>query len=453
MATLLAALALLAMATWRARTVAREAAQDSTWMAHTLRVLGGIDRVMLAVTEVESFRRGYVLTKDTAYVQSGAAAEQRVQSGLADLGSLVADNSAQRQNLRDLEQAIAARLDVVRDSLRLYAQDPRNEAAQARLTRDGSAAMARVRALGASMRAIEERLLTDRAARARYSQTRSTSALALTIAIAATMLTMLLAFAWRANTRRAQSEAEVRTLNRALEARLTELDRSNRDLEQFAYVASHDLQQPVRMVASFVELLEEEQRGKLGPEGENYIRLASLNARRIQDLIQGLLTYARAGSGNNESAPVDANRSFDLAVESLKAKAVETGAEISAGSLPMVLAEEGQLSQVFENLIENAMKYRRELSPRIRIEAARDGDCWHFTVADNGLGIEARYFDRIFAIFQRLHAQSEVSGTGIGLAICKKIVERYGGALWVESELGRGSTFHFTLPALKEDVS
>ena len=302
------------------------------------------------------------------------------------------------------------------------------------------------------MRDVEELLLADRAARARFSQARSTSALTFAIAIAAGMLTILLAFAWRASARRAQSEAEVRTLNRALEERLAELDRSNRDLEQFAYVASHDLQQPVRMVASFVELLEEEQRGKLGPDGENYIRLAALNARRIQDLIQGLLTYARAGSSKIESVPTDAGRAFDLALESLKAKAVATGAEISAGPLPMVLAEEAQLAQVFENLIENAMKYRRELSPRIRVDAAGDGNRWHFTVADNGIGIEPRYFERIFAIFQRLHGQSEISGTGIGLAICKKIVERHGGTLWVESELGLGSKFHFTLSALQEDL-
>jgi PAS domain S-box-containing protein len=232
-----------------------------------------------------------------------------------------------------------------------------------------------------------------------------------------------------------------------------DLLRSNRDLEQFAYVASHDLQEPLRMVASFVERLGEDYRGKLDPTADTYIRIASENSRRMQKLIQGLLAYARVGSRGRSFALTDAATALAEALEPLRKKIAETGAEISAEGLPAVHADAAQLAELLGNLVENALAYRSGRPPRIRVSARREGEHWHFSVEDNGIGIEPRYFDRIFVIFQRLHAPSASVGTGIGLAICKKIVERHSGRIWVESEPGAGSTFHFTLPDREGDAA
>lgn len=225
-----------------------------------------------------------------------------------------------------------------------------------------------------------------------------------------------------------------------------DLLRSNRDLEQFAYVASHDLQEPLRMVASFVERLEQDYRGKLDPTADTYIRIASDNSRRMQRLIQGLLAYARVSSRGQAFALTDSAKALDEALAPLRRTIEETGAEISAHGLPVLHADAAQLGALFGHLVGNALEYRSGRPPRIRVEARREDGAWHFSVEDNGLGIEHRYLDRIFVIFQRLHAPSAHPGTGIGLPICRKIVERHGGRIWVESEPGVGSTFHFTLP-------
>jgi PAS domain S-box-containing protein len=232
-----------------------------------------------------------------------------------------------------------------------------------------------------------------------------------------------------------------------------DLLRSNRDLEQFAYVASHDLQEPLRMVASFVERLGEDYRGKLDPTADTYIRIASENSRRMQKLIQGLLAYARVGSRGRSFALSDAATALAEALGPLRSTIAETGAEISAEGLPAVHADATQLAELLRNLVENALAYRSGRPPRIRVSARREGGHWHFSVEDNGIGIEPRYYDRIFVIFQRLHAPSANVGTGIGLAICKKIVERHSGRIWVESEPGAGSTFHFTLPDREGDAA
>lgn len=237
-------------------------------------------------------------------------------------------------------------------------------------------------------------------------------------------------------------EERTAELNRIAE----DLTRSNRDLEQFAWVASHDLQEPLRMVASFVERLGQDYRGRLDPAADTYIRIAAENSRRMQRLIQGLLAFSRVGGRGRGFAPTDTAKCLDEALEALGQTIAKTGAEISAHGLPEVRADAGQLVELLRNLVENALEYRSARPPRIRVEALREEGCWHFSVADNGVGIQPRYFERIFKIFQRLHAPSAHVGTGIGLAICQKIVERHGGRIWVESEPGEGATFHFTLP-------
>jgi PAS domain S-box-containing protein len=227
-----------------------------------------------------------------------------------------------------------------------------------------------------------------------------------------------------------------------------ELARSNRDLEQFAYVASHDLQEPVRMVSLYVQLLQRRYQGRLDDRADQYIGRAVEGARHMQTLINDLLAYARVGTRAREPVPVDCEAVFDRAVAHLAEAVRESGAEVTRAALPTVRGDATQLVQVFQNLIGNAVKFRADRPPRVRVEAAPDGPCWRFSVRDNGIGIDRRYHDRLFVIFQRLHGREQYPGTGVGLAICKRIVERHGGRIWLESEPGQGTTFYFTLPTV-----
>jgi PAS domain S-box-containing protein len=250
---------------------------------------------------------------------------------------------------------------------------------------------------------------------------------------------ILLAMAIRDITTRKRAEA------RLLQT-VAELNRSNEELGQFAYIASHDLQEPLRMVASYTQLLSKRYRGKLDSDADEFIAFAVDGANRMQRLIQDLLAYSRVGTKGEELLETSSENALEHAITNLGGAIEDSGAIVSHDPLPSVLADEGQLVQLFQNLVGNAIKYQNPGVPRIHVSSAKDGRSkWLFSVQDNGLGIDAKYFDKIFGMFQRLHRREEFEGTGIGLAICKKIVERHGGKLSVESELGHGSTFRFAL--------
>jgi len=227
--------------------------------------------------------------------------------------------------------------------------------------------------------------------------------------------------------------------------RKEELERSNAELEQFAYVASHDLQEPLRMVVNYTELLANRYKGTLDEKADQYIHYAADGARRMQRLVRDLLAYSRVSSSTRPLVPVSTQRVVEGVLETLDATIRESGATVLYAQLPVVLGDEGQLTQLFQNLISNAIKYRRDESPRISITAIRTYEEWEFAVADNGIGIESPYRERVFQMFQRLHARHEYDGSGIGLAIVKRIVERHGGQIWVDSTPGEGSVFRFTL--------
>jgi PAS domain S-box-containing protein len=242
-----------------------------------------------------------------------------------------------------------------------------------------------------------------------------------------------------------------------------ELGRSNKELEQFAYVASHDLQEPLRMITSYTQLIAKRYHDKLDGNAREFMDFAVAGALRMQRLIHDLLAYSRVGTRGKPPEPVQSGDVLDAALDNLKLALEETNAQVTRDPMPAVMADPVQLTQLFQNLIGNAIKFRGQEKPHIHLCAKREslprketpgtaaakpaGEEWHFTVRDNGIGIDPQYFDKIFVIFQRLHTADQYPGTGIGLAICKKIIERHGGRVWVESQPGAGATFHFTLPA------
>src|SRR6266481_6119790 len=248
--------------------------------------------------------------------------------------------------------------------------------------------------------------------------------------------------------RRALQEKRILRLRRQAEEDLArkveELARSNAELEQFAYVASHDLQEPLRMVAAYTQLLGERYRGKLDENADKFIGYASEGALRMQTLIQDLLAFSRVG--RNGSGRVDCNAVMGEVLVSLGSAIQESGAVVTHEKLPEVWANRTQMEKGFQNLVGNAIKFRGKEPPAISVQAQKAGQQWLFSVSDNGIGIAPEYAENIFVVFQRLHARTEYPGNGIGLAICKKIVERNGGRIWVESQPGSGCRFKFTLP-------
>lgn len=239
----------------------------------------------------------------------------------------------------------------------------------------------------------------------------------------------------------------------ALRRKTTELARSNAELEQFAYVASHDLQEPLRMVSSYVQLFEKKYKDQVDEAANKYIAYAVEGAKRMQALIAGLLEYSRVGREELPPEMVSLDAVVEVALLNLASVLQETRAKVSYDALPSVMGHSALLAQVFQNLIANAEKFRRPgVTPAVHISAQRHQGNWVVSVSDNGIGIEAEFFERIFVIFQRLHTRNEYPGTGIGLSICKKVIERHGGRIWVESKPGEGATFRFSLPALRSDA-
>ncbi len=224
-----------------------------------------------------------------------------------------------------------------------------------------------------------------------------------------------------------------------------ELKRSNAELEQFAFIASHDLQEPIRAISGFLKLLEQKLGSSLDEEGKKYINFAVSGSVRMKELINALLAFSRVQKKPAELQKVDMNAAFSAAVFGLGTAISESGARVESERLPAVMADETQMTQVFQNLISNAIKYRREKPPQVKVSAVEKEKEHVFCVSDNGIGIDPAYFDKIFVIFQRLHAREEYPGTGIGLAICRKIIENHGGRIWIESEPGKGSRFYFTV--------
>jgi light-regulated signal transduction histidine kinase (bacteriophytochrome) len=255
---------------------------------------------------------------------------------------------------------------------------------------------------------------------------------------------------WKTETRRLYSGiirdiTERKQSEEKLKQTLAELERSNKDLEQFAYAASHDLQEPLRTVSNFSQLLAKRYKGELDPKADQFIGFIVDGSTRMQQMIDDLLAYSRVSTRAKPFEPIDCETIFDQAMVNVKIAIEESGALVIHDSLPTIMADASQIVQLFQNLLSNAIKFRKE-KPRIAVSVVQRGNEWLFSVEDNGIGIAPEFMEHIFKMFQREHASAEYPGTGVGLVICKKIVERHGGRIWVESQAGKGSIFYFTIP-------
>jgi PAS domain S-box-containing protein len=251
---------------------------------------------------------------------------------------------------------------------------------------------------------------------------------------------------------RKQAEAELQEANGQLILKAQQLSRSNAELEQFAYVASHDLQEPLRMIASYTQLILRRYGDRFDGDAREFMDFIVDGATRMKQLIEDLLAYSRVGTHGKAFRPTDSGAAVQKALANLRAAIESSNGTVTCDPLPTINADEFQLVQLFQNLIGNALKFKGAETPRVHISVNEQADTWTFGVKDNGIGIDGEYFDRIFMVFQRLHSRTDYPGTGIGLAICKKVVDRHGGRLWIESGVGSGSTFWFTVPKKVEAV-
>ena len=251
---------------------------------------------------------------------------------------------------------------------------------------------------------------------------------------------------------RKQAEAALQEANEQLTVKAQQLSRSNAELEQFAYVASHDLQEPLRMIASYTQLILRRYGDRFDGDAREFMDFIVDGATRMKQLIEDLLAYSRVGTHGKAFRPTDSGAAVQKALANLRAAIESSTGTVTHDPLPTINADEFQLVQLFQNLIGNALKFKGTETPRVHISVNEQADTWTFGVKDNGIGIDGEYFDRIFMVFQRLHSRTDYPGTGIGLAICKKVVDRHGGRLWIESGVGSGSTFWFTVPKKEEDA-
>jgi signal transduction histidine kinase len=431
---------------------------DLQWVNHTYQVQGQVDAVVADLLSAEAGERGFILTGEVSFLDPYNDAVSRINGDVNTIRRVTSDNPVQQRALDRLEPSIAERVDQLRYRVGLRKQEGMVTDANIALLLPGKENMDMIRGQLAAMREEENRLLNIRTQEASSSSRQTRNVIVTGEALAIAFLSIAGIVVGEEMARRGRAEQEIRALNADLEQRVAErtveldarakdLARSNSELQQFAYVASHDLQEPLRMVASFTQLLGKRYKDRLDDDARDFINFAVDGATRMQTLISDLLNYSRVGTQGKPLVPTDSGVLFERVLDTLQLSIQESGGVITSDPLPMVMADPQQLGQLFQNLLTNAIKFHGEQPPRVRISAERDGGTWKFSFRDNGIGISQEHADRIFIIFQRLHTKTEYPGTGIGLAICKKIVERHGGRIWIEPSPGGGTTFNFTIIA------
>ncbi len=418
------------------------------WVTHSQLVKSELDDLLIDLVTAETSSRGYFLTSDAQFLMPYERSKDEVQQHLRRLGSLAQDNPGQLRNLSVLDAAVNARLNRIEEVLDSFKERGRDALGSG--NRRGVRLMENSRAMITHMDEEEGRLLKERLHSQQVIQLQLLWTFGLCVAGTLAALTWAYRLINAYNQKRDQAEKAVRELNEDLEhrvsARTLELERSNRDLQYYAYVASHDLQEPLRTVTAYVQLLQLRYGGKLDAEADEFIQFVVEGAARMQQLIQDLLEYSRASSPSLDLKVVDLETTLERTLQSLTSTIGDSGAEITHDPLPSICADDVKIGQLLQNLIANGIKFHGEAPPRIHIGAKNRGDDWLFSVKDNGVGFDMRYADKIFVLFQRLHGGAKYKGTGIGLAVCKRVIEGHGGRIWAESELDQGATFFFTLP-------
>ncbi len=427
-------------------------------------VLQKLEIVLSTLKDAETGQRGYVLTGQDSYLKPYDSAVKTIKPQIQELEQLTLADPELQQQLTTLESLVTHKLAELHKTIDLRKNQGFEASVSVVLTHQGQDIMDQIRTVIQQMQEDKSQQLNswlnEREKAARKGQ------LVFLAGIVLTLIAFYLVYQaiHQETVERKQAEASFKRLNEELEARVhrrtAELEEananllySNRELEQFAYVASHDLQEPLRAVNSYAQLIARKYQGNFDAKADKYFGYITEGATRMQQLINDLLEFSRVGTRGRALEPTDSEAVVSQALDNLKVAIAESNAAVTHDPLPTVLGDESQLVQLFQNLISNAIKFRREEPPRVHISAALQTNEWVFAVCDNGIGMEAEYFERIFTIFQRLHSRAEYPGTGIGLAVCKKIVERHGGRIWVESTPAVGTTFHFTIPQTKQQPS
>lgn len=423
-------------------------------VTHTQEVISAIGELRVSITKAETIELTYLLTGDRASLTAFEAAVQRAEQQLEFLRARTSDNPSQRLRLDSLKPLLGSVITEMRRMIDLRSTGEARTVTAALQSYRGQRLMERVAEATGLLKDEEERLLAERRRARRRTDTLVNAALLAGFGTTIAALTWAMFAIRRYERQRDRAELQLQTLNKELELRVEErtanLQRSNQDLEQFAYAASHDLQEPLRMVSSYVDLLGKRYSGRLDEDADTYIRFAVDGAKRMQRLVNDLLAYSRAGTQALEIGPVDSGEVLQEVMEQLQNSIRDSGADITADALPRVQADRVKLASVLQNLLSNAIKFAKPgIRPQIRVSARLDRGMWQFTVRDEGIGFDSQYAEKVFQLFQRLHGGDGYPGTGIGLALCKRVIEGHGGRIWVESAPDQGSSFHFVLPAAR----
>lgn len=437
----------------------------------TSRLLVSLDDFLSTIQDAETGQRGYLLTGSPTYLAPYTAARAAMPSRLANLIALAASSGIPVATWAPLKAAEAAKMSELEQTIHLYDTAGPLPAIQELRTNRGFREMAQIRHIVTRIKDQQTAAYIDRNRQTQITERNLGIALSCGVGIAVALLGSAFRLSQSYARRRDADEAEIRRLNEELESRVRErtaaldartqesearaadlersnadLERSNADLMQFASIASHDLQEPLRMIASYMGMLSLRYGSSLDDTAKTYIEFAVKGARRMQTLVSDLLSYSRAGTQALSKELIPFDRILQRATENLHVAIQESAARISYSQLPVVEIDPVKMVQVVQNLLGNAIKFRKpDALLQVEITVERQGPLWLFSVKDNGIGFEPKYKDRIFLVFQRLHGAGRYPGNGIGLSICRRIVEHHGGRLWAESEPGIGSTFRFTL--------
>ena len=418
-------------------------------------LFSSVVQLRLLVAEVEAGERGFLLTGDGQYLEHLKQASNSLPTRVETCLRYAADQPAEvRDEISRLGVLARRRAQLAQTAIAAKQSNGINFALVTAGSRDSERVMDQVRT---SVDDLRKQLQEEESSYLRRQFRLNHLAF---LAFVVGTLGVIAAMFWLYNTAmsylsgRDALEVQLKNLNLNLEAQVDERTRdlklANEELQQFAYVASHDLQEPLRTITSFSQLLETRYKGKLDEDADEFIGYIVTSARRMTDLINGLLALARLRKAGQLTTPVSFNELLSETEDSLRAAIRDSGTEILYRDLPSLVVDRVQFLQVLQNLVSNAIKYRSEKSPVIRVSAERTATHWVFAVGDNGRGFDPQFAERIFGLFQRLHGKEVAQGTGMGLSIARKIIERHGGRIWAESTEGKGSTFFFSLPVSLE---